>query len=633
MEDTEGSGRRRASIACQPCRMRKIRCDSTRPECSNCQRREEQCEYDPAPKRRGPDKRLGTRQRSSKPRGRSGGSEDDGPRMKLELLNPLLLPAAPQRHSPLRISTNEAVLLGPSLQYQPTPTHFVPRPYDFEQDAHPKFPPPPPTVHSAQQGWWDAFLQSYPLPQIVADLNFLFSEMASLSFVNARLLLDTLWNPTKYLTLQPAFILASMALAVLIRSSEAERGTSGRDCAAFLRDSAQNALDRAWREGVWLDVSLVEAALILVVYESSAHPDYHPSRLLQAFRVLDHALSTLGLMSFDAGQPNVCRYVSGTTPLADAPAPASSCRCIPPGSPHALPWDNPSWSAHEIRDEECRRVCWSALSLVTSFRVECWAFSRLDECDKLRMCDPASYLLMFPNELYERRRLDADGADLKNSVPALYGRGMLLTNFTANAIARGGESEEERETMVQALQEAWQETQAIQDALDAHECNLHTATAQLVGENVVNTQMMITKGLRSLQGLPATDPLFNRQQPKEWKYYPTDIIKRVAMSISYFSDPRAQQLIHRPFSVTWFHSQLAICLFLWENDRTLGDVLQVAKALAIPLDVMNALWPCQFIQTEYGQLRSRLEANCKSAGQDPPPAKSDMLPLQPVVSA
>lgn len=53
-------------------RARKIRCDSTRPSCNNCVRRQNDCEYDAVPKRRGPDKRPGTRQRSCKKRPADG---------------------------------------------------------------------------------------------------------------------------------------------------------------------------------------------------------------------------------------------------------------------------------------------------------------------------------------------------------------------------------------------------------------------------------------------------------------------------------------------------------------------------------------------------------------------------------
>lgn len=55
-------------ICCHCSRARKIRCDSTRPTCHNCTRRGNECEYDAVPKRRGPDKRPGTRQRSCKKR-------------------------------------------------------------------------------------------------------------------------------------------------------------------------------------------------------------------------------------------------------------------------------------------------------------------------------------------------------------------------------------------------------------------------------------------------------------------------------------------------------------------------------------------------------------------------------------
>lgn len=53
-------------------RSRKIRCDSTRPHCQNCVKRGNECVYDKVPKRRGPDKRPGTRKRSCKKRQSDG---------------------------------------------------------------------------------------------------------------------------------------------------------------------------------------------------------------------------------------------------------------------------------------------------------------------------------------------------------------------------------------------------------------------------------------------------------------------------------------------------------------------------------------------------------------------------------
>ncbi|KAJ7169913.1 hypothetical protein C8R46DRAFT_217813 [Mycena filopes] len=739
-----------AVIACRQCRTRKIRCDSTRPHCSNCSRRADQCEYDPAPKRRGPDKKPGTRQRRCKKRSDDTDAEDD-PRRKsvtgiesaptmIALPSPVPMsspesaspprslrsaldnndkPAkrpklyaydsAPEsledvahRHHPrqppqvsptvashtysrpilpllrmqqpgqtsLRISTDDSVLIRrsqPASSTQPpssdiSGTSYTPSSsYAYEvspyarsaggynlghppltsHTEHPKFPGIPSTaVQASQQGWWDAFLRSYSLREIATELNFLYTQSAiSLSFINLRHLMGTLWNPTKYLTLQPAFILASMALAVLIQSSETERGAQGRERAAFLRHSAQDALERAWREGVWLDASLAEAALIITQYEASAHPEYHPDRLARAFALLDEIIGALGLTAVDANSADVCHYAHGAAPVVAA-RPDVRCACIPGAPsqgadsvwPSALPW-NPNWGECEIRDEECRRLCWSALSLATSFRTECMALARPDECLGLRLCDPANYLVLFPNEVYDRgfgrRQAGQEAAHPKNAIWALYCRSMLLANFCNNVVARETETRDDRETQAEALQESWHEVQGIQDALDGHVCNTYPAIAYLCRENVSNSQMVITKGLRNLQGLttgPRPGPLFNRRQAEEWIHYQSEVVKRVTISIQFVSDSRGQQLTQKPFSVTWFYHQLAICLLLWEHDAALGDVLELAKSFLVPLDVMNALWPCELIQLRCNALRKRLAAHCRSAGHEPPQPTNYTLP-------
>ncbi|KAL4250671.1 hypothetical protein ABKN59_005386 [Abortiporus biennis] len=67
---TQGKPRTRVYVACVQCRSRKIRCDGAKPVCHNCSRRSSnggppECTYDAAPKRRGPDRVPGARQRAS----------------------------------------------------------------------------------------------------------------------------------------------------------------------------------------------------------------------------------------------------------------------------------------------------------------------------------------------------------------------------------------------------------------------------------------------------------------------------------------------------------------------------------------------------------------------------------------
>ncbi|KAF8967057.1 hypothetical protein BDZ97DRAFT_1804957 [Flammula alnicola] len=66
---TQGKPRARVYVACLQCRTRKIRCDGAKPTCHNCGRRangNNDCNYDPVPKRRGPDKTPGARQRMAR---------------------------------------------------------------------------------------------------------------------------------------------------------------------------------------------------------------------------------------------------------------------------------------------------------------------------------------------------------------------------------------------------------------------------------------------------------------------------------------------------------------------------------------------------------------------------------------
>jgi len=60
---------------------------------------------------------------------------------------------------------------------------------------------------------------------------------------------------------QPAFILAALATAKLLKSSAVEEGGEGKRAALVLRADAGRALDDAWRGG-WVDVGLAEAAAV-----------------------------------------------------------------------------------------------------------------------------------------------------------------------------------------------------------------------------------------------------------------------------------------------------------------------------------------------------------------------------------
>ena len=73
------------------------------------------------------------------------------------------------------------------------------------------------------------------------------------------------------------------------------------------------------------------------------------------------------------------------------------CACHPPDAsdppdyysnrPYALPWDS-NWTVEEIQDEEIRRLCWSALSLVSEYVAQCEAFN--EESPRFFLCNPSN---------------------------------------------------------------------------------------------------------------------------------------------------------------------------------------------------------------------------------------------------
>ncbi len=105
-------------------------------------------------------------------------------------------------------------------------------------------------------------------------------------------------------------------------------------------------------------------------------------------------------------------------------------------------------------------------------------------------------------------------------------------------------------------------------------------------------------------------PTFNRRQAEEWckylarkpqpvinrritVYYQNQVAQRVKNSVRELGETRGHLLSRRPFQSQWYSSQVAICLALWNYDRSLLNALELAKSFLIPLETLNVLWPCQ----------------------------------------
>ncbi|KDQ55598.1 hypothetical protein JAAARDRAFT_133685 [Jaapia argillacea MUCL 33604] len=472
--------------------------------------------------------------------------------------------------------------------------------------------------------------------------------------------------------MQPSFIYAGLAMGILIKSSEVEGRAAGRSRALYYRDAAQASLEASWNSQ-WIDPTLAEAALILALFESSSHPEHTSQRASTAIGFLDSIIRALSLTFIDASDPTVSTFSRRSVPIVPRSShsphssssryssisphssPKESCSCrhfshltpsspVTSGSPFptdsqqmsyswsaTLGWD-PSWSDAEVRKEEGRRVCWSALSLVSGYTAYCVMFQEkpLD----LFLIDASNWKLLFPGEILARPSTSRSpnpsqrgSPSPKETIWALHCRSMLLWN-SCLLLRDDTISHEERADLAW---ESWVEAGCIQDALDEHTCNVDTGLMYMCREFIYKyvslTRLSVTQTLRRL--VPSSEissSMFNRKHAEEWLYYQDQLAKHVKSSIHHLGHPQGQFLTRRPWSGEWFAGQLATCLLLWSRDRSLLLALELAKSFLVPLDVLNCLWPCAESQARGQQLRERLDAACQSAGMQSPLPRDYTLP-------
>lgn len=139
------------------------------------------------------------------------------------------------------------------------------------------------------------------------------------------------------------------------------------------------------------------------LFETSAHPNHSAKEATSALKLLDSIIHVLSLTSMDHDDPSASRFHRRSAPVVDMVdryQRPNTCTCagylFVPNSPSdpkyvsqsfSPPWD-PQWAEEEIRKEECRRLCWCALTLVSAYTAQCSAFHT--EPEELTLADPAN---------------------------------------------------------------------------------------------------------------------------------------------------------------------------------------------------------------------------------------------------
>ncbi|KAF5348161.1 hypothetical protein D9756_010751 [Leucocoprinus leucothites] len=519
-------------------------------------------------------------------------------------------------------------------EHEPLARAQFPRPIDsnaLPNEPHRMFSLPTSPIFEATQREWDQITELYGPQEIVDRINFLrLNTEHQLSFVNIDFLSAQIYDDVERFKIQPAFILAALALAQLIQSSVTNQGTAGMAQAVALRLQAQTAVDEARQSGL-LNADLAKAQFLLAIFESSAYTEYSYSRATAALHALDDVITSLSLTTLDARDPSVSSFTHGSVPSVfpeDGPSLTGKiCKCLPHEVNDAskdyqtrvyhLPWHH-NWTREEIHEEEIRRLCWSALSLVSEHNAQCMALGR--DVPNFSLNHPSNFVLLFPGEAFDRlRHKDPSDPLLPNeSVWGLYCRSLLLWNFCVS-VKEGHTTVDDK---IEAFTHSVGVAQMIEDALNVHRCNLDTTIMYQTREYLFNIRMLVAHEVRvSVVGLTTSGRpgmLFSTKHVEEWVRAQQGTIQRVKSIIHHSSSGEDNDLTRQPFAVSWFVNQLNVAVLIWPYEQSMVGLLELAKDLLYIVDILNYYWECPENSTRTEGLRGELIKACLARGVAPP---------------
>ncbi|KAJ3566110.1 hypothetical protein NP233_g7198 [Leucocoprinus birnbaumii] len=545
-----------------------------------------------------------------------------------------------------------------------------------------------PPMSFARDIWWESLLCLYASPDttrlrslspgqresaaqnIASDLRFVFKASNYwFSFFHIPTFFGNFFEPLRRKDMQPPLVLALLAISTFWQSSEVGIGRAGRERALRFRDEAQGALEASVNAG-WLDETLAQAAWLLALFEVCAHPRHSTERCVSALVMLDSIIRSLSLTLVDADDPTATMFLPGTVPIVaqnqqesswfgyqplynsypatqqmdsyyiPSPSPGRhsvsdtgcSCRALtlvghwPSASEHAPMWSltpawNATWSDREIRKESIRRLCWSAM--VTAAGHISYTTANRTHAPNLFIADPANYALLFSGESIARS--PSLSTSSKDTVWALQDRCFLLWHACIRMRMDPAVSDA---TKAQFATKAWLEADALEAALNRHNCSIERAFIYQAREYIFNTRMSISYEFQRYIPLVTANinGMFHRHKAEEWLRHQATVAERFMHGLHLITGNANNLLARRPFFVFWFMSQISRSLSLWECDNSLIIALDVCKALLPAIDYLSALWPCPEQRHRYNALRKRLNNACYVAGVDLPPPPNFSLP-------
>ncbi|TRM64026.1 hypothetical protein BD626DRAFT_568626 [Schizophyllum amplum] len=658
---TRGKPRARVYVACQQCRNRKIRCDGAKPACHNCTvKGVSECNYDPIPRRRGPDKKPGARQRPgadapSQPRRRVAANADPYPVSSVRRSSVGDLDLQPNPSTSQAARTDHLYFEEydiPSQQAYSIPqgySNLRADPTDLAAHHHGAYPYSQQNIHgydSATRPIYNSFLaqpsmqfsrstcQLYAADirfparmgtqQITEDLRFMFRVSNYwFSFFHVPTFFGTFHNAYGRDNMQPGLVYGALAISIFFRSSQLEGKEMGRERALRFRDMAQGYIDAAFNTQC-VDVELAQAAWLAALFEVCAHPLHSTPRCASALRILDAIIQSLRLTSIDFDNPRTSMFTQSSVPLVRSPTSTRVGRrvwcthnCTGPDDYVPPTWEmtpawNPAWSDVEIERESSRRLVWSSLFLFSGHHTYNLSYGKPPVA--LHISAPSNYAVLFTGEssIYTMRPDQAPRA--KDTVWALFERSFLLWNAAILMVMRTRSpltkmSDVEKAHFAISVN---QEADVIENALRAHTCDIERAFLFQSRDYLFSARMCV--GYEYRRVLPATSVFYGTEDMLKKMSYRIAIGRQVMQGLHTVTGNASNTLNRRPFFVFWFMAQIKSAIRLYKSTDLLM-ALELCKALMPCVDYLSTLFPCPEQRNRYAALVYEVNEACAEHGQ------------------
>ncbi|KAG9007583.1 hypothetical protein FRB93_007619 [Tulasnella sp. JGI-2019a] len=286
----------------------------------------------------------------------------------------------------------------------------------------------------------------------------------------------------------------------------------------------------------------------------------------------------------------------------------------------------PGWGHNmsdvEICKEQARRLVWSAVTISTADAATRLAngYQQLD----LHVARPENFAVLYPGEEALSREPEISTQySGKESTWALLGRSALLFRACVQELPKirvqpGIADFIDTSADLQAVSDfemrAWVEVMAIEDALDAHTCNIEQSTLYQARDYTLTVRLLLSGGfLQSMPPLPRAIPFarIDYDNAIQWLQRQTDIKgKAYAVMMSDHDNPLRQLMTSRPFLTSWAISQTWRCVELWKLENSLTLALDVALGFVPLLRFFEVTWPCSEERRQSARLFHELTTIC-----------------------